>query len=97
MIDGYPASIPQVWDCRIDTLTPILVQITDIGSVRWRPRLMLEMASLPATAHRRTTISISSRRYRNTSWCEHIHQQSGNDWEMFRLVWFCAGTVTSNT
>ena len=44
----------------------------------------------------RMTISISSRRYRNATWCEHIHQRSGNDWEMSRLVWSCAGTVTSS-
>ena len=61
------------------------------------PRLMLEMASLPATAHRRTTISISSRRCQNAGWCEHIHQRSKNDWGTFRLVWFCEGIVTSNT
>jgi hypothetical protein len=75
---------------------PILVQITDTGLVHCRPRLMLGMASLPVTARPRMTTSILSRRYRNTTWCEHIHQRSGNDWEMFRLVWFCAGTVTSS-
>ena len=52
---------------RIAMLTPILVQTTDIGSVHCRPRLMLEMASLPVTARRRMTISILSRRYRNTN------------------------------
>ena len=88
---------PASMGCRIDTLTPILVQITDSGSVHCRPRLMLGMASLPVTARPRMTTSILSRRYRNTTWCEHIHQRSGNDWEMSRLVWFCAGTVTSDT
>jgi predicted phosphodiesterase len=42
------------------------------------------------------TIGILSRMYRDTTWCERIHQRSGNDWEMFRLVWSCAGTVTSS-
>src|ERR1700733_2086513 len=96
MIDGYPAPIPQVWDHRIDTLAAILMHATDIGSVHYRHRLMLGMASSHVTAHPRMTTSILSRRYRNTSWCEHIQQRSGNDWEMFRLVWSCAGTVTSS-
>ena len=33
MIAGYPVPIRQVWDRRIDTPTPILVQITDTGLV----------------------------------------------------------------
>ena len=36
---------------------------------------MLGMASSPVTARPRMTISISSRRYRNTSLCEHIYQR----------------------
>ena len=49
MIAGYPVPIRQAWGRRIDTPTPILVQITDIGLVHCRPRLRLEMASLPVT------------------------------------------------
>ena len=96
MIDGYPVPIRRIWDHRIAKLTPVSVQTIDIGSAHYRHRLMLEMASLPVMVLPRMTISILSRRYRNTTWCEHIHQRSGNDWEMFRLVWFCAGTVTSS-
>ena len=70
---GYPVPIRQVWDRRIDTPTPILVQITDAGLVHCRPRLMLGMASLPVMVIPRMTTSILSRRYRNTTWCEHIH------------------------
>jgi hypothetical protein len=75
MIAGYPVLTRQVWDRRIDAPTPILVQITDTGLVHCRPRLMLGMAFLPVTARPRMTISILSRRYRNTTWCEHIHQR----------------------
>ena len=77
-----PIPIPQV-DRRIDTLTPILMQIKDIGSMHCRPRLMLEIASSPVTARPRMTTSILSRKYRNTTWCGHIGQRSRNDWEMF--------------
>ena len=64
MIAGYPVPIRQVWDHRIAMLTPILMQIIDIGSAHCRHRLMPSMASLPVTALPRMTISILSRRYR---------------------------------
>ena len=58
MIAGYPVPIRQAWGRRIDTPTPILVQITDIGLVHCRPRLRLEMAFLPVTyTHERQSVS----------------------------------------
>ena len=59
--------IRQVWDRRIDTPTPNLVQITDTGLEHCRTRPMLGMASSPVTARPRMTTSILSRRYRNTT------------------------------
>ena len=97
MIGGYLVPIRQVWDHRIAMLTPILVPITDIGSMHYRHRLMLGMASSPVTAHPRMTISILSRRSQNTGLFGHHCPLSRDGWEMFTLVLSSAVIATSGT
>ena len=76
---------------RIDTLAAILTRITALARrIADLGRCWIMAFRLSRHARRMTT-SISSRRCRKTDWCEHIHQRSGHDWEMFRLVWCLCG------
>ena len=96
-IDGYPTPILQVWDHQIATRTSTLMPTNDIGSMHYRPRLMLELTSLPVTALPRMTISILSRKSRTVGLFGHHCPSSNDDWEMFTPVLCYAVTVTSNT
>ena len=98
MIGGYPVPIRQVWDHRIATPTPILVQ----NARHW-------LGALPTSADAENGIFACTARPRMTTGAliEEVSETPlgssasidgpGTIWEMFRLVWSCAGTVTSNT